>query len=51
MNLKGWYSKESDNWATPLTLYNKMMEKGYYDPCPLNPDKDGLEIEWLQKTL
>lgn len=51
MNLKGWYSKESDNWATPATLYYKMMTLGYYDPCPLYAEEDGLTKEWHEKNF
>lgn len=51
MNLKGWYLKESDNWATPKILYNKMMALGYYDPCPLNSSIDGLNTEWQAKNF
>lgn len=51
MNLKCWYSRESDNWRTPSTLYNKMINLGYYDPCPINPVENGLQIEWQKRTL
>ena len=51
MNLKGWYLRESDNWATPQSLYKKMMNLGYYDPCPLNPSIDGLNSNWELKNF
>ena len=52
MNLKGWYSRETDNWETPKSIYNWFVrELGYYDPCPLNATEDGLSKEWEQKTL
>lgn len=43
----------SDNWETPIELYNE-LDKEFnfdFDPCPINtgeisPDKDGLVIEW-----
>lgn len=40
------FSKKSDDWATPKTLYNKYMNMGYFDPCPLYSTVDGLNIEW-----
>ena len=46
MNLKGCFSRESDNWETPKEIYNYFMKKGYYDPCPLNSKENGLEKDW-----
>ncbi len=42
--------KESDNRATPKWL--KKVFEGWFDPCPLNPNPeiDGLELEWKDKT-
>lgn len=37
-----------DDWATPKELYD-LLDKEFdfdFDPCPLNPNFDGLEIEW-----
>lgn len=34
----------NDLWRTPLWL--KEYFKDYYDPCPSNPDFDGLSIDW-----
>ncbi len=43
----------SDNWATPIALYNDLNEefKFDFDPCPyreeeITEDTDGLLIEW-----
>jgi len=38
----------SDNWETPKELYDKLdLEFNFdFDPCPLNSDFDGLNIEW-----
>ncbi len=43
----------SDNWATPIALYNGLNEefKFDFDPCPyredeITEDTDGLLIEW-----
>ena len=45
------FSRKSDNWATPSKMYKEYIESGYYDPCPLNSDFDGLSIEWKQKNF
>jgi len=45
--------KNTDNWATPKSLYNE-LDKEFsfdFDPCPLcldiiTPENDGLLIEW-----
>ena len=38
----------SNDWATPLWLYNTLNDEFHFDfdPCPLEPDFDGLEVEW-----
>jgi len=43
---------KSDNWVTPDKVFNK-IEKYFciprsilFDPCPLDPKWNGLEIEW-----
>ncbi len=43
-------TKEGDSRATPKWLMN--MFENWFDPCPLNPNPevDGLEIEWEDKT-
>src|SRR5580698_867365 len=35
-------AKTSDFWRTPSRLY----PEGCFDPCPVNPTFDGLEIRW-----
>jgi len=47
----------SDNWATPKDLYEKLDGEFNFDfdPCPFNdgeitPDKDGLIIEWGKRN-
>ena len=42
-----------DDWATPQELYNK-LDKEFnfdFDPCPLNPNFDGLEIRWGERNF
>jgi hypothetical protein len=40
-----------DNYATDVWLMN--LFKGWYDPCPLNPNPkiDGLATEWKNNTF
>jgi len=37
-----------DNWKTPSYLYDELDREFHFnfDPCPLNADFNGLEIEW-----
>ena len=41
----------TDNYATPLWI--KELFKEWYDPCPLNPNPEinGLNIVWLDRTF
>lgn len=32
-------------------IYKFYMERGCYDPCPLNSSFDGLSIEWKEKNF
>lgn len=45
------FSKKSDNWATPKVIYDRHMNEGYFDPCPLNSNFDGLKIDWEDKNF
>jgi len=40
--------KHRDDWATPDYIYDELNKEFNFDfdPCPLNPKFDGLEIEW-----
>jgi len=42
--------KSTDNWATPKWLMELFGD--WFDPCPLNnnPEVNGLELEWKDKT-
>jgi hypothetical protein len=35
-------------WKTPVWLYDELNKEFNFDfdPCPINPDFDGLNIEW-----
>ena len=41
-------SKKTDDWATPEWLYKQLDEEFHFtlDPCPLNSQINGLEIDW-----
>jgi len=43
--------KDTDNWLTPVDVYNKLDEEFHFDfdPCPFNEGEiinDGLIIDW-----
>ena len=40
--------EHKDDWATPDYLYKDLNEEFNFDfdPCPLQSDFDGLEVEW-----
>lgn len=47
--------KHSDNWKTPLELYDKLNEEFSFDfdPCPYcegDPEFDGLAVEWGERN-
>jgi len=44
---------KSDDWITPLNLYNKLNKEFNFnfDPCPINNTFNGLEIEWKSKNF
>ena len=40
------FSKKSDHWATPKVIYQRFMNEGFFDPCPLNSREDNLLREF-----
>jgi phage N-6-adenine-methyltransferase len=42
------FTANRDNWKTPKLFYDKLNEEFSFnfDPCPPNPQFDGLKIEW-----
>lgn len=42
------FSSQRLNWKTPKTVYQILdAEFGFdFDPCPSDPDFDGLAIDW-----
>lgn len=45
---KGLFTSYSQDWNTPKALYEELNKEFNFDfdPCPNNPDFDGLNIEW-----
>ena len=43
----------NDKWKTPEVFYQKLNEEFNFDfdPCPPNPEFDGLEIEWGKRNF
>lgn len=44
--------KANDYWRTPgyiLGAVDAMWPDGWFDPCPVNPEFDGLTIKWPEK--
>lgn len=45
---KGLFSSQRLNWKTPKAVY-QILDAEFdfdFDPCPVDPDFDGLEVEW-----
>jgi len=49
---KVYFRSVSDKWNTPISFYNRLNEEFNFDfdPCPPNPEFDGLSIEWGQRN-
>jgi len=43
----------SDNWETPIKLYNELNNEFNFDfdPCPIKPQFDGLKVEWGERNF
>jgi hypothetical protein len=41
--------KTTDYWETPLWL--KKHFKNHFDPCPINPQFDGLNVGWVSPSF
>ena len=44
------FSSQSNIWKTPEKLYQELDKEFHFDfdPCPINPDFDGLKVTWGQ---
>lgn len=51
MNIDVFYSRKTDNWKTPTSIYQKFIDLGYYDPCPYQSTFDGLSVDWKDKNF
>lgn len=42
------FKSEKQDWETPDSLYQELDKEFHFDfdPCPKNPNFDGLSIEW-----
>ena len=45
-NITVFYSKKTDDWRTPMKMYDFYMNNGFYDPCPFQSTKDNLNEDW-----
>lgn len=52
-NIKVHFSSLSDNWNTPKSIYTKLNKefKFNFDPCPTDPDFNGLAVEWKERNF
>lgn len=52
-NTKGLMTSKRLNWKTPKALYDSLdrIFQFNFDPCPPNPDFDGLNIEWKERNF
>lgn len=55
MSYYGSSKNSHEHGGTPEEIYNYLKHNGYeisdFDPCPNNPEFDGLEIEWPHETI
>src|SRR3990172_6957062 len=53
MKNKALFTSLSINWATPKDFYDGLNKEFNFDfdPCPLKPSWNGLEIEWGKRTF
>jgi len=52
-SFKGLFSSINQKWKTPLELYNELNKEFDFDfdPCPDEPESDGLDIEWGERNF
>ena len=51
MKCEVFLSKKTDDWKTPSFIYEQVIQKGYYDPCPFQSQIDGLAMDWQEKNF
>lgn len=45
------FSSKSDDWSTPKEIYDFFKGLGFFDPCPLKSEIDGLSIFWGDRNF
>lgn len=47
------FKSEFQNWKTPKAFYQELNKEFNFDfdPCPANPDFDGLSIDWGERNF
>lgn len=52
MNKKALFTSMRQDWATPKNLYKELDQEFNFnfDPCPINPQFDGLKIDWKERN-
>lgn len=47
-NMNVHFMSQTDKWSTPVDFYERLNREFHFDfdPCPLNPQFDGLSIPW-----
>jgi site-specific DNA-methyltransferase (adenine-specific) len=50
---KGLMTSWRDDWRTPISLFNELNKEFHFDfdPCPNNPNFDGLTISWGKRNF
>ena len=53
MNKKLMFSSKNQNWQTPPETYDQLNKEFNFefDPCPVNPKFDGLQIDWGERNF
>lgn len=46
-----YLGENRQTWKTPKKLYEEFINAGYFDPCPADPQFDGLAVEWQEKNF
>jgi len=52
MNTKVHFSSQRLDWQTPDELYKELNKEFHFtfDPCPVDPEFDGLKISWKKRN-
>jgi site-specific DNA-methyltransferase (adenine-specific) len=52
-NKRALFTSERQNWKTPKRFYEALDQEFFFDfdPCPPNPNFDGLAVEWGQRNF